>query len=487
MVQEFRRDAEGVAADNSQERESHARLAEAAWSKVGVERVADQNVHGGRNSPWGPQPETKPASGAGSSDGRRSPWANPDEKAPQGGGNDSTIPSWITNAGKPGAPVKPGDQKPAEPAKPAKPADPARPAEAVKPVEPTKPAGPALPGPPRDGKAPETIPVPPIPWNHQPKEPRPWTPPSLPPFHTNPGDPPKTKPGSDRLPPFEPIPLPNIDEGKSKVYEHMRLDNRAADHNTPDAVVRIPPDFDPSKPINLVIYNHGWGSTARSAYHDNKLDEQLRNAPKNTVLIVPEWQRTAGASNGDQGRFKNENLFRNMVTEIFSKTDVLRGKGWNDVANVDIFSHSAGYGPSETMIYKNGIGDKVRSITLLDSNYDETGFDSWLQSNIHDLASGKKQFYNIFSGTAGESKRQASRVQDMLTRAGYSSSLAKLDYNNPKTMLDATTFANNSILFKLSTATAGNDGPHGSTPKLWIAPIEAAARLRAGQPMRSLR
>lgn len=292
--------------------------------------------------------------------------------------------------------------------------------------------------------------------------------------------PPKDLPtkAPDRLPPFS-IPgdshIPQVPRNGSeteRVYELRRLNNRAADHMGPDAVVRLPANFDPSKPINLVIYNHGWGSTAQSSYRDNKLSEQMKDVPPNTVLIVPEWQRNAGANSGDQGNFKTSGLFANMLQEIFDKTPSLKGKSLSDVASISIFAHSAGYGPAETEIYKNGLGNKVTSITLLDALYDGTGFDSWIRSNASDLAAGRKQFYNFFQGTANYSKQLATRMQALLP-----SSAILQDYSNPNSVMDANTIAKYPVIFKYSTATDGGLAPHYSMPHLYVGPVESAARM----------
>ena len=293
-----------------------------------------------------------------------------------------------------------------------------------------------------------------------------------------PGDLPTQAP--DHLPPFRVPgdrvnPLPPGDTGPDggRVFELRRLNNRAADHIGPDAVVRLPADFDPSKPINLVIYNHGWGSTVQTAYRDNKLGEQMNNAPPNTVLIVPEWQRTAGANNGDQGNFRNSGVFANMLQEVFDKTTGLAGKSLNDVASIGIFAHSAGYGPAETEIYKNGLGKMVTSITLLDSLYDSIGFDSWIRENASDLAAGRKQFYNFFQGTSNYSMQLANRM-----RALIPSSSILTDYDNPKAVMDASTLARYPVVFKYSTANDGDATPHYAMPHLYVGPVEAAARMR---------
>ena len=134
-------------------------------------------------------------------------------------------------------------------------------------------------------------------------------------------------------------------------------------------MVRIPANFDPTKPIHLVIYNHGFGSTAQSAFSDSHLAEQMASAPANTVLIVPEWQKDPGGRNSQQGKFATSGDFRGMLQEALEKTPELQGKTLNDIQSIGIIAHSAGYAPAETELYKNGLGNKVNSITLLDALY----------------------------------------------------------------------------------------------------------------------
>ena len=142
----------------------------------------------------------------------------------------------------------------------------------------------------------------------------------------------------------------------------------------------------------------------------------MRNAPPNTVLIVPEWQRTPTANNGDQGRFAEAGMFKGMLEEALSKTPGLEGKTLKDVDSISIISHSAGFNPSISELYNNGLGDKVKSVTLLDSLYNGHAFDRWIEDNIKDLSTGKKQFNKHLFGTAAESQAQAERVKAMLRR-----------------------------------------------------------------------
>ncbi len=288
-------------------------------------------------------------------------------------------------------------------------------------------------------------------------------------------NPEKIPPNTDSNKPIDPG-TPGKDSGPGKLYELDHLKNRSADHTTADAMLRIPENFDPSKPIHLAIYNHGWGSTAQSSYIDNHLDEQMEKAPPNTVLIVPEWQKVAGARSAQQGKFQNDNLFKNMLQEVFDKTPELKGKTLADVVSIGIFTHSGGYVAAQTELYKNGLSDKVTNITLLDSLYNDEGFDPWLKQNIKDIAAGTKQFNNFFNDTNKESHGQALRVKQMLSKAGLPASTMIEDYNDGETPTDAATIASHPLVFKFSSLSVdGLDSAHLSIPHIYVGPVEAAA------------
>lgn len=305
--------------------------------------------------------------------------------------------------------------------------------------------------------------------------------------HTNPviGDrPPGTRTTPDVRPGNQPIDAAQPARPGHGVFAtdkmvQLRLNNRASNHGGTDAVVHIPKGFDPSKPINLVVYNHGHRATVTSAYRDSRLGDAMANAPPNSILVIPEWQAKPGSSTGAQGNFATQNMFRNMLNEIFSKTDGLKGKTVDDISTISIFAHSAGYGPTETQLNKNGLSAKVTSITMLDATYNPHGLDKWLRDNIRELSNGTKQFRSFFNDTTSNSRGQAQRVKDMLRQAGLSPSNVYED-NNGSTLLDSNTIARHPIIFKYSTRTDGNQGPHGAMPALYFGPVLSAAPRRRG-------
>lgn len=217
-------------------------------------------------------------------------------------------------------------------------------------------------------------------------------------------------------------------------FKELKLENRSSNHPGADALVYVRKDFDPSKPVHLVVYNHGWGSTVSSALERNKIKEMMSNAQANTVLLLPEWQATPGARNSNAGAFPQQNKFTNMVQEAMQKTPALQGASLANVDKIDIIAHSAGYSPTQSELYKNpAIAAKVHSITLLDSLYVQHAFDQWIGQNIQDLASGRKQFYNFSNTTTNvNSRAQANFVASLLRSKGLPADNYLTDYNKGK-------------------------------------------------------
>jgi len=271
-------------------------------------------------------------------------------------------------------------------------------------------------------------------------------------------------------------PGPRIASERVVEFHNMRF--RSADHgDLPDALIRLPKNFDPSKPINLVVYNHGYRDSIQSALVNAELGRQMDLAPPNTVLLLPEWQEFPAASNAVDGDFGNQNQFKNMVQEVFDKTPELKGKTWNDVKTFDVISHSGGDKAVVSIVNANGLGDKITSITLLDSTYViGNQLDWWLKLNVNDLASGRKQFRSIYNDTASQSRKQADRLRNYLRQAGLPAGRIYQDERSGTGVMTPDEIARNPIVYKYTDATYKGKGPHTSLPMLYIGPIQAANR-----------
>ncbi|CAN5143963.1 hypothetical protein BH10CYA1_BH10CYA1_38200 [soil metagenome] len=264
-------------------------------------------------------------------------------------------------------------------------------------------------------------------------------------------------------------------------FKELKLENRSSNHAGADALVYVRKDFDSSKPVHLVVYNHGFESTVGNALQREKIKEMMSHAQANTVLLLPEWQATPGSRSGNSGPLAQQNKFTNMVQEALQKTPALHGVSLSKVDKIDIIAHSAGYSPTENQIYKNpAIARKVHSITLLDSLYDRHGFDSWLQSNIGDLSTGRKQFYNFSNtSTSSNSRSQAIFVAGLLRKNELPTDNYKLDYNggNGQVGRHAAAMSGRSIVFASTTVR------HGEIPGKYIGPTLAALNPETERPV----
>lgn len=264
---------------------------------------------------------------------------------------------------------------------------------------------------------------------------------------------------------------------RAEVLE-LRLRHRSAAHDRPDAVVYIPAGFDPARPVNVVVYNHGHNTYTSQALKNSDLAQQMELAPPNTVLIIPEWQAHPGTATSKMGAASEAGFFRGMFQEIFDVTPALRGLRVEDVAGISIVSHSAGYNPSIAQVYSNGLGDKVKSITMLDSLYNGTAFDKWIQDNIYNLAAGGKRFENFYSGTAEQSLSLARRIDRMLQQAGLPRSAMVVEDRNGQDVMNSSTIASHGIVFKRSTRSVRGRGAHSSVANIYLGQIMDARRQR---------
>jgi hypothetical protein len=209
-------------------------------------------------------------------------------------------------------------------------------------------------------------------------------------------------------------------------YTELKLNHNAGgDTNTPDAIVRVSPNFDPSKPIHLVLFNHGWDHSAKGWDQKSEFDKSMEKAGPNTVMVSLEWQKNPGDRDSAQGDFAKKGMAHAMLQEAFDKTPGLRGKNIDkDVATIDVIAHSAGDVPTETeMADHNGLANKFRSITYLDAHYSRPDGQAFIDNNIKDISAGKKWFNDFYidGKPAKYSKEAAEHARRLLAENGLPS------------------------------------------------------------------
>lgn len=152
----------------------------------------------------------------------------------------------------------------------------------------------------------------------------------------------------------------------------------------PSALVHASPRFDPSKPLHLVVYLHGYMACTEMLMGEGpvrctpssaempgrKLAREHDAAGTNTLLVVPQLallQRT-----GKPGCFAQRGCFRAFLEEVLAalpKQRVAPTKSLADVATVTLIAHSAGYEAALAILQHGDIDPLVRDVVLCDALY----------------------------------------------------------------------------------------------------------------------
>lgn len=185
----------------------------------------------------------------------------------------------------------------------------------------------------------------------------------------------------------------------------------------PSAVVHAPAGFDPSEPLRLVVFLHGWRGCARvlampgrvrCAARDRQRDGwdligRFDEAGSRALFVVPQlafMQRDGGA-----GGFREAGRFAAFLSELLAS---LRGRIGPDrsVASVTLLAHSAGFETALAVIARGGA--PVRHVVLFDALYRGHGaFGQWA------LEAPERRLISLHTGqgrTASQSRMLARLV-----------------------------------------------------------------------------
>lgn len=275
----------------------------------------------------------------------------------------------------------------------------------------------------------------------------------------------------------QPYTLRNSTNSGGRVFELTRLENNTGRHATPDAVVYIPNGFDARKPVKLVVYNHGLETNAQSAFKDS-LAKQMTAVDSNTIVIVPEWQSQPNTrSSPNDARFHDQGFFKNMLSEILHKTPPLRNLTIDKISEIGLITHSGGFKATMSQMYGNGLYEKVTSLTILDSMYNPKGFDRWMQDNIEDLSTGRKQLQVIYTNHLEDASLDfAKRIQNTLRQHRLPPAV-HFERGDSKTVVESDTFAHKGIIFKKSDFRFKNDSAHGSMTHVYVREVLNAQKI----------
>lgn len=165
----------------------------------------------------------------------------------------------------------------------------------------------------------------------------------------------------------------------------------------PSVVAHAGPSFSPNRPIEVVLFFHGWNGCVDVLVRPGRVACRAGGTPedgwdvaarvdaagRNTLLIAP--QLAFRTRDGTAGRLAREGFAKAMIDDVLvALGPSVGGKRVGDVARVSIVAHSAGFESALVVGRRSGLGDTLDRIALMDALYDvESAFLRWTTARPH--------------------------------------------------------------------------------------------------------
>lgn len=185
----------------------------------------------------------------------------------------------------------------------------------------------------------------------------------------------------------------------------------------PSALVYLPAGFQPTAPVSLIVYIHGFnncvenivrkladakactpGGPVRNAH---ELIAQLEASGKKAMLLAPEV--AFDKATGDPGKLGNADGFRMLLSETLQKlSEPLANLQLGGIGKVALVSHSGGYVAAASIALRGGV--PIDEIYLLDSLYGNSAdFETWIKQDLPGLAGStpRHRFADVYTDTGG--------------------------------------------------------------------------------------
>jgi hypothetical protein len=198
----------------------------------------------------------------------------------------------------------------------------------------------------------------------------------------------------------------------------------------PSALVYIPANYDPTPPLSIVVYIHGFQNCVTNIVRDTNgsctdggashnaysLATQLENSGKNAILLAPEvaFEQSTGAP----GNLADPTTFKKLLQESLDDiASVIGAHTVDEVGEIIVASHSGGYTVADDITRSNGI--VTRETWMLDSLYSSTvtsHFEDWIKLDLGSLEPPYRRFatfYTILSGCQGTDCNSESLASDV--------------------------------------------------------------------------
>ncbi len=183
----------------------------------------------------------------------------------------------------------------------------------------------------------------------------------------------------------------------------------------PSVLVYVPANFDPTPPVAVAVYLHGWYNCIANCAGDvdtactpggpprkaSKIISQFEGSKRNALLVLPEAK--FDQPSGDPGNLEKPNGFKTLLGEVLQKmAPVLGPLTTADIGHLVVAGHSGAY--LATAAIASGGGLPVHEVWLLDSLYgSEPAFLAWIKQNIAAFGSDNpaRRFFDVYTDNGG--------------------------------------------------------------------------------------
>lgn len=223
-----------------------------------------------------------------------------------------------------------------------------------------------------------------------------------------------------------------------------------------DAVVNLPRDLDPSKPIRFITYFNGFRSSHVDDYRNGNFHSQMANAPPNTVLISARWQDVEHSENAAHNQFIQNGGLRGVLKKVFGDVPELQRRDLRPNDTISLVGFSAGYHAVGKALSDRSLSANVRQIVMLDSP--SSTVRQYVSDNLSAFMRGEKQLVAV-AGTwrRADYEQFSNSLNEQIRRRGGSPSAISANIN-----IDRDPITQRPLMF-LNTTTR-----HGSIPARWL-------------------
>lgn len=203
--------------------------------------------------------------------------------------------------------------------------------------------------------------------------------------------------------------------GATALYE---LRSQAFPGRGPGVLVHVPDGFDPSAPLDLLVYFRGWNSCVTVLAGDapapctpggrvrkhSDLVGQFDRAGVNALLVMPELR--VEEATGDPGQLGARDGFARFLAELL---ETLGPLGVSGVRRVALAAHSGGYVATAAVIQRGGVA-LTGPVGLFDALYGESSvFEQTALSGVRLF-----DLYTSAGGTDDNSRALGARLQSRM-------------------------------------------------------------------------